>query len=98
MTKLNINTTDLKKDVLPIFKDAIDHLNKSMELSSQLTIPNDYNFINEVKELQKKLEVVRNDLRDYYNSYNNGALHFDELNDNLLQQINDIKSVNIFKK
>ncbi len=98
MTKLNINTNDLKKDVLPIFKDAIDHLNKSMELSSQLNVPDDYKYKDEIKEFQKKLEIVRNKYRDYYNSYENAALHFDELNENLLQQINDIKSINIYKK
>ena len=98
MTKININTSSLNKDILPNFNDAIDHLNKSLELFSQIIIPPNYKYIEEVKELNKKIEIVRNNLKDYYNSYDNASKHFDILNDDLLQQINSFKNINIYKK
>ena len=98
MTKININTSELNRDLLPNFNDAIDHLNKSLELFSQMVIPPDYKYITEVKELNKKLEITRDNLRDYYNSYSNASTHFDNLNDDLLQQIHNFKNINIYKK
>ncbi len=98
MTKINVNTSELNRDVLPFFKDAIDHLNKSLELTSQITPPQDYQYLKEYLEFNKKMEKVRDLLRDYYNAYSNASNHFENLNEDLLQQINKIKNINIFKK
>ena len=98
MTKINIDTSELNRDLLPNFNDAIDHLNKSLELFSQIVIPPNYKYINELTELNKQLENARNNLRDYYNSYKKASIHFDNINEDLLQQINHFKNINIFKK
>ena len=98
MTKLSVNTDSLNKDLIPYLDKALDNLNKSYELSTKLVTPDDYPYIEEIENLKRRIEELKNKIRDYNNSYKLASNHFNDLNENLLLEIKNIKNINIFKK
>lgn len=98
MTKVNVNTDTLDRDLIPYLDKALDSLNKAYEISTQLVAPEDYAFISEIEAMKHTIEKLRNITRDYDNSYKITSDHFKAINNNLLLDIKNIKNINIFKK
>ena len=98
MTKISINTDNLDRDLIPYLDKALDNLNKAFEIATQLVIPEDYAFINEIETMKHEIERLKNITRDYNNNYKITSEHFKNLNNDLLLAIKNIKNINIFKK
>ena len=61
MTKVSINTDNLDRDLIPYLDKALDNLNKAFEIATQLVIPEDYAFINEIETMKHEIERLKNE-------------------------------------
>lgn len=95
MAVINYNSTNIKKIILPSLSTSIVSLKNSYNIFSQLSIPQDFKYKNQLKSLNQELKFKLDKLSDIYNKIEASSNMFNSSEIQFQNGINNISNPKI---
>lgn len=97
MTKLLLNTTFLKKNVIDKLDLSIDSLRQCYSTSCRLNVPDDFEYQNMLKSLAYDINKIKNEISNFKDSMDNNVITYERTEDSFVSTANNLGK-NVIKK
>ena len=92
---IRVDTDYLEKVLLPSFISIDKYLTKSLEVSKEFIVPNNYIYKKDLNEIKLLLEKYVNNIKDYENLINKNISEFNNYDVKALEKVKNITDITI---
>lgn len=92
---IRVDTDYLEKVLLPSFISIDKYLTKSLEVSKEFIVPNNYIYKKDLNEIKLLLEKYVNTIKDYENLINKNISEFNNYDVKALEEVKNITNITI---
>ena len=95
--KVLIETENIDKKIIPELNRIINEIDKEISLLDSSKIPIQYRNASRLKELKTNLSINKDLINGYLNSFDKNKKDFDNLNEQLMDELISIEQIKIHK-